>query len=117
MLPKSHVPMWAVLGKTKIDVDEDAGVYLAKFPPEVKALDGKKVTIKGFMLPLESSERFNYFLLSKRTPTCYYCPPGEPNEIVDVNVAFPVTPGATAWSPSPAPSTSPANARSPGSSS
>jgi hypothetical protein len=59
-------------------------------PDEVSALDGHKVTITGFMLPLESSEKFTHFLLSKRTPTCPFCPPGEPNEVIDVTATKPV---------------------------
>ena len=53
-------------------------------------MDGKPFTISGFMLPLEATEKFKHFLLSKRTPTCPFCPPGEPNEIVEVFSAKPV---------------------------
>ena len=83
-LPKSSDPMWKILGKTHIRLDEKKGLYNATFPDEVKALVGKKVTISGFMLPLEATEKFKHFIISKRTPTCPFCPPGEPNEIVDV---------------------------------
>jgi hypothetical protein len=89
-LPKSTDPMWDVLGKTKIHLNEKKGLYSATFPPEVKALVGKQVTIVGFMLPLEATEKFHHFILSKRTPTCPFCPPGEPNEIVDVWVDTPI---------------------------
>ncbi len=83
-LPKSHDPMWAQLGKTKIKFDEKTGQFSATYPPEVKALVGKQITIQGFMLPLEATDSFKHFILSKRTPTCPFCPPGEPNEILDV---------------------------------
>ncbi len=83
-LPKSKDPMWATLGKTKISLDKKQWKYSATFPDEVKALVGTEVTISGFMLPLEATEKFKHFILSKRTPTCPFCPPGEPNEIVDV---------------------------------
>jgi len=89
-LPKSAHPMWETLGKTKIIVDQKQGYYSAKFPKEVKALSGKQVTVSGFMLPLESTQKFKHFLLSKRTPTCPFCPPGEPNEIIDVWTVAPV---------------------------
>jgi hypothetical protein len=88
-LPKSHDPMWAVLGKTRIHENEKLGLFSATYPPQVKALVGRQVTISGFMLPLESSEKFKHFILSKRTPTCPFCPPGEPNEIVDVQLVKP----------------------------
>lgn len=89
-LPMSHDPTWDVLGKTEIGYDNNTGLYSATMPDKVKALDGKVVTITGFMLPLESSEKFTNFLLSKRTPTCFFCPPGEPNEVILVTVSDPV---------------------------
>ena len=89
-LPTSKDAMWETLAKTKIKVDEKKGLFSAKVPPEVKAYSGKEVTIKGFMLPLEATTKFKNFLLSKRTPTCPYCPPGEPNEVIDVWTSEPV---------------------------
>ena len=83
-LPQSHAQLWDTLIKTKIHVDEKKGLYSATYPPEVKALDGKMVTITGFMLPVETTVKFKHFILAKRTPTCPYCPPGEPNEIIDI---------------------------------
>lgn len=84
ILPISHDPLWAVLAKTRISVDPKKGFFKANIPAEVKALNGTEISMTGFMLPLESKEKFHHFLLSKRTPTCPFCPPGEPNEIVDV---------------------------------
>lgn len=83
-LPKSHDQIWENLFKTKISYDKNNGNYSAAYTPEIKALVGKQITISGFMLPLESNEKFKHFILSKRTPTCQFCPPGDPNEIVDV---------------------------------
>jgi hypothetical protein len=83
-LPQSHDPIWTTLLHTKIHVNEKRGLYSATYPPDVKALDGKQITITGFMLPVETTETFKHFILAKRTPTCPFCPPGEPNEIVDV---------------------------------
>lgn len=83
-LPMAKDALWATLGKTKITVDEQKGLYNATFPDEVKKLNGQTVKISGFMVPLESDEKFTHFLLSKRTPTCFFCPPGEPNELIEV---------------------------------
>ena len=90
LLPQSKDPMWALLGKTKIHVNVKEGMYSADFPSDVKALVGKEVTLSGFMLPLEATEKFKHFIISKRTPTCPFCPPGEPNEIADVWMESPV---------------------------
>ncbi|MEI6730630.1 MAG: DUF3299 domain-containing protein [Pseudomonadota bacterium] len=83
-LPMSKSETWQILGKTKIIVDAKQGYYSAKIPSSVKDLSGKEITISGFMMPLESKPKFKHFLLAKRTPTCAFCPPGEPNEIIDV---------------------------------
>lgn len=88
-LPKSKDALWDTLYKTKVKVDEKDGTYSATFPDEVKRLDGQTIKISGFMLPLENSEKFSHFLLSKRTPTCFFCPPGAPNEIIEVYTTKP----------------------------
>jgi len=90
LLPMSGDPTWDVLAETDVAYDENTGLYSATLPDKVKSLDGKVVTITGFILPLEPSEKFTHFLLSKRTPTCPFCPPGEPDEIIDVVVDQPV---------------------------
>lgn len=89
-LPKSQDNFWNVLSKTRIDVDEKKGLYLATYSSDVKALDGKPVTVSGFLLPLEATDKARHYILSKRTPTCPFCPPGEPNEIIDIMFDKPV---------------------------
>lgn len=89
-LPQSYDDMWNVFGKCTVHLDKKNYTYSIDYTPEVKAMEHKQITISGFMLPLESEETFNHFLLSKRTPTCPFCPPGEPNEIVEVFTKEPV---------------------------
>lgn len=88
-LPKSEDSLWDTLTLTKVNFTESDG-YTAEIAPEVKALAGKEISISGFMLPLEEGETFTHFLLSLRTPTCFYCPPGAPNEVIDVHTTKPV---------------------------
>lgn len=90
-LPTSHHAMWAMLGKCKLEVDDKNYRFSIHFTDEVKKLSGQSITVSGFMLPLEPTEKFTHFLLSKRTPTCAFCPPGEPNEIIEVFSTSPVT--------------------------
>lgn len=89
-LPKSHDALWAQLAKTKIDVDPNKGLYDAHVPDDIKKMQGQDVSISGFILPLESTPTFKRFLLSKRTPTCFFCPPGAPNEVIEVTTDKPV---------------------------
>ena len=89
-LPMATGDIWQKLAKCKVGVDEKKGLYSITNTPEVKAMAGKQITVQGFMLPLESTVMHSHFLLAKRTPTCPYCMPGEPNEIFEVFMAKPV---------------------------
>ncbi len=89
-LPQSHDVLWGVLAKCKVHLDEKNYRYSIDYTQEVKAMEGKQTTITGFVLPLESTDTFTHFLLSKRTPTCFFCPPGAPNEVVEVFVRKPI---------------------------
>lgn len=89
-LPQSTDIMWKTLAACKIHLDPKHFAYSIRFTPEVKAMQGKELSISGFMLPLEATEKFNHFLLSKRTPSCSFCMPGEPNEIIEVFTQKPV---------------------------
>lgn len=92
-LPQSRAPLWATLAHAKVGEDDSRGVFTIAFPPEVKALSGRSVELTGFMLPLDRDERSRHFLLSRYTPVCMFCPPGAPNEVVEVNAVrgVPVT--------------------------
>lgn len=83
-LPTSQAPIWATLRKTKIGENAKRGIFTASFPDEVEALNGTQVTVSGFMLPMDTAPRSKHFLLSRYTPVCFFCPPGQPNEVVEV---------------------------------
>ena len=42
-------------------------------------------------MPLDEQATGTHFLLSKYTPVCAFCPPGEPNEVVELHTARPIT--------------------------
>ena len=90
-LPQSNDNMWKTLGKCTVHLDKKKYLYSIDYTPEVKAMEGKQITISGFMLPLEPTKEFAHFLLAKRTPTCAFCPPGAPNEIVEIFTKKPLT--------------------------
>ncbi len=86
-LPHSDAALWTVLRQTKVTEDARRGLYTASFPAEVRALSGETVSVTGFMLPIDAWTRSKHFLLSKYTPVCAFCPPGAPNEVVEVIAA------------------------------
>lgn len=89
-LPQGRSPLWATLRTTRIGMNEAQGIFTATHPPAVKALVGKSITLTGFIMPLDTATRGTHFLLSKYTPVCAFCPPGEPNEVVEVRTAKPI---------------------------
>ena len=55
--------------------------------PVVKALDGKEVSLPGFVVPLEGdSEVITEFLLVPYFGACIHVPPPPPNQIVHVKI-------------------------------
>jgi hypothetical protein len=89
-LPQSHDPFWKKLAECQVSVDEKNERYTIDIVPEIKALDGKTITVSGFVLPLEASDEPKHFLLAKRTPVCLFCPPGSANEVIEVFSKHPV---------------------------
>jgi len=83
-LPQSHSPLWEKFFKCKVGYNEKSGLYHIAVTDEVKAMAGKTITLNGFVMPLDASDHTKHFLLTRRTPVCFFCPPGEPNEVVEV---------------------------------
>ena len=93
MLPKVRDALWTRLAQCAVHYDDKKGTYSIELTPEVKALDGKTITVRGFVLPMDGSDHTRHFLITRNTPVCLYCPPGGPNEVVEVR-----TNHALAWS-------------------
>lgn len=94
-LPTANHPMWDLLRRTRVWIDEATQMFRASHPPEVRRLAGTRMTIRGDMLPLESDMRTTHFLISPYTPVCFFHPPAEPNEVVEVRLSRPIEAGYT----------------------
>lgn len=92
-LPKAEHPTWNRLRATRVSINEKTQLYTAAHPPEVRALAGQSVTVRGYMLPLEAAERTTHFLISPYTPVCFFHPPAEPNEVIEVRTDKPIEAG------------------------
>lgn len=83
---------WKQLGKTKIinietkDSDGlDYQYYKPDFPADVKALDGQKITIKGFMFPLDETEDQKSFLFGPFPLNCPFQYHVQSNLVIEVH--------------------------------
>jgi len=83
-LPRSSDPLWLTLAKSSVEYDDETGMFSIDLPPEVKALDGQTVSVKGFVLPMDGSDHTRHFLVTRNTPVCFFCPPGTPYEVIEV---------------------------------
>jgi uncharacterized protein len=86
------VVSWKTLGQVK--VVQQKGRFVPQFSSEITALDSKEVRLQGFMMPLDMGERQRRFLLTAMPPSCAFCMPGGPDQIVEVQARVPVRHGA-----------------------
>jgi len=79
---------WALFAKTKFDAkyNEKAGEYflMPAFPEELKALNGKDISLEGYFLPIDV-EGDQYIIISKFPYSqCFFCGGAGPESIAEV---------------------------------
>jgi hypothetical protein len=79
-------PGWKLLNTAKVTTDRKRGVMLAAFPPPLAARNGQPLTIRGFIVPLVATPKFDRFLLTKTNYACGFCPPPAPTEAIEVKL-------------------------------
>jgi hypothetical protein len=75
------VVSWSLFSQVKYS--EDLSIPPV-FAPEIEALNGQKITVQGFMIPLEKTAGQKHFVLSMSPPSCFYCLPAGPEGIIEV---------------------------------
>jgi len=82
--PSSEI--WKKLRRLKYE--EVNYSFLPKFSDEIKALDGKIITVKGFIIPMQEASNTTYFMLSYYPySNCYFCGGAGPETIVEVKAS------------------------------
>jgi len=64
--------------------------FVPQFSSNITALDKKEVRLQGFMMPLGLGDRQKRFILSAMPPSCSFCLPGGPDQVVEVLAKTPV---------------------------
>lgn len=86
-----HLPLdeatalWRDLAQARIGTLADP-----EFPAKVKALDGKPVSLRGFMLPLAEGAQHSRFILAANPVGCTACERPSPATMLNVQVKAPV---------------------------
>lgn len=92
---QSTESVWKTLGKIsyKKEYDELMGFKIDKpvFGNEVKALDGKEVTVKGYIIPVEGYKSHSEFIFSAFPYSmCFFCGGAGPETVMEVEAKEPI---------------------------
>jgi hypothetical protein len=82
------VVSWKTLAEVTPVREKDR--FVPQFSKVISALDKKEVKLQGFMMPLDMGEKQKRFLLVAMPPTCAFCLPGGPDQLVEVLAKNPV---------------------------
>jgi hypothetical protein len=82
------VVSWKTLGQVTPVRQQDR--FIPQFSKDVSALDKKEIRLQGFMMPLDMGEKQKRFLLVAMPPSCAFCLPGGPDQLVEVVAKTPV---------------------------
>ena len=85
---------WRLLETTKLNdrTDPKTRIIYTKptFPKAVRALSGKRITVAGWMMPLENGIRQKHFVLLAYPPDCPFHMNALPNQFIEVYASVPV---------------------------
>jgi len=105
--PSTNAPAERILGFDQLagfpfEINEELGYNTNRpawadaqvngmIPKDIKAADGKKVAVEGFMVPVSFDDKgkLTSFLLTKNQPTCCYGGASQIHEFVQVNLSGP----------------------------
>jgi uncharacterized protein len=83
---------WALLESTQETTRTVDGVIYSRpvFPPNVRALAGRRITVAGYMMPLENGATQRHFVLMAYPPGCPFHFHAMPNQFIEVYADTPV---------------------------
>jgi hypothetical protein len=82
------VVSWKTLAEVQVVKEKDK--FVPQFSNTIAGLDKKEVKLQGFMMPLEMGDKQKRFILSAMPPSCAFCLPGGPDQIVEIQAKAPV---------------------------
>ncbi len=88
LLELKGVVSWKTLADVKTVKQKDG--FVPDFGKSVATLDKQDIKLQGFMMPLDMGERQKRFLLVALPPTCSFCMPGGPEQMVEVQTKTPM---------------------------
>lgn len=84
---------WKVLENVDYEktTDEYGEVFVPKFGEEIRSLEGKRVTLPGYIIPFEGMFKPNQLIISSLPiASCFFCGVGGPETVAEVHMREPV---------------------------
>ncbi|MFY0688749.1 MAG: hypothetical protein JXQ90_16365 [Cyclobacteriaceae bacterium] len=84
---------WKVLAQIDYfkSSDEYGEIFVPKFNEEIKALNGKEITLPGYIIPFEGMFKPEHIILSSLpVASCFFCGGGGPETVVEAYLSNPV---------------------------
>ena len=88
LLEAPGVVPWYTL--TKVSFVQRDGKSALQFGDRIDELDGKPVKLRGYITPLQMGSDQRHFILSPKPPSCAFCIPAGPDEMVEVFSRTPI---------------------------
>lgn len=85
---RSGFVSWKALAQ--VQSVQQGETFTPKFDASLQKLDKKAIKVQGFMLPLGMGESQDHFILTATPPTCAFCLPGGPEQVIEVKTSKPV---------------------------
>ena len=82
------VVSWKTLSEVQAVKQKDK--FVPQFSNAINALDKKEIKLQGFMMPLEMGDKQKRFILTSMPPSCAFCLPGGPDQLVEIQAKTPV---------------------------
>jgi hypothetical protein len=95
MSVQAQADIWKTLGKLTYKKEYDAvlGFKVDKpiFGPEIKALEGKPITVKGYIIPTDGYKSHKEFVFSAYPYSmCFFCGGAGPETVMEVVAKSPI---------------------------
>jgi hypothetical protein len=84
---------WDILAKLDYEksTDEYGELFVPKFSAELKALEGKEITLPGYIIPFEGMFKPDHIIISSLpVAACFFCGSGGPESVAEVYLANPI---------------------------
>jgi hypothetical protein len=79
---------WKTLGS--LTYQQKGEAYIPVFNEKIKAMSGKQIVMRGYIIPMEETKQQSYFMLSLYPfSSCFFCGGAGPETIVEVEASTP----------------------------